>query len=150
MKVKLRNSQFLIFNSRALPYSILHASYEAESREPNHGKFPISKELERIGPACTYPALSRHTQDSYVNRSKISIQRGRATNEHQSKVARIERRLLIGWRTLHHIIPNSLNTKQRFSVSSRGFLRVQKYADYFALANFRAFIFIGARKKLLL
>lgn len=41
--------------------------------EPNRVNFPVLKELERIGPTATACAFAPHTQDSYVNRSKISI-----------------------------------------------------------------------------
>jgi hypothetical protein len=49
------------FFTMSVSIAILHASYEAESRDPNHGKFPISKELERIGPTAMPCAFAPHT-----------------------------------------------------------------------------------------
>ena len=52
-----RSNHRVPFFTMSVSIAILHASYEAESREPNHRKFPISKELERIGPTampCTF------------------------------------------------------------------------------------------------
>ncbi len=56
-----RSNHCVPFFTLSVSIAILHASYEAESREPNHRKFPISKELESIGPTAMPCAFAPHT-----------------------------------------------------------------------------------------